>query len=97
MNTIQINYDLVAPGRNYDRLFDYIKSHGTYAKPLKSMWFIRTTKTATQVRDEIQQQVDSNDQVVVVDVTDCMWATTFSDGHTQWMHSQMQVSALRAA
>jgi hypothetical protein len=97
MKTIQINYDLVAPGKNYNRLFEYIKSHGTYAKPLKSMWFIRTNKTASRVRDEIKQFIDSNDEVVVVDVTGSMWATTFSDNHTKWMKQHMQVAMSRAA
>ncbi len=91
MKTIQINYDLVAPGQNYEKLFGYVKSHGTWAKPLKSMFFVRTTKSAATVRDEIKAYTDNNDKVVVVDVTGDIWATTFSDDTTKWMVEQMRV------
>ncbi len=88
MNVIQINYDLITPGKDYARLFKYIKAHA-WAKPLKSMWFIKTNKTATQVRDELKGFVDKNDKVVAVDVTDSWWGTNFSDSHTAWMKKNM--------
>jgi hypothetical protein len=97
VNTIQINYDLVAPGRDYSRLFEYLRSYGTRAKPLRSMWFVKTNKSATQVRDEVQQFVDGNDKVVTVDVTDSWWGTSFSDEHTQWMRNNMVPSGVRRA
>src|SRR5688572_7520783 len=36
VKTVQINYDLRKPGRNYQPLYDYIKSFSAYAKPLQS-------------------------------------------------------------
>jgi hypothetical protein len=53
MNTIQINYDLRAPGRDYEPVYDYIKGHGTWCRLLKSCWLIRTSKTPSTVRDEL--------------------------------------------
>jgi hypothetical protein len=87
--TIQINYDLVAPGRSYQPVYDYIKSHSAWARPLQSLWLIRTTKSAATVRDELMKLVDHNDRVATFDVTDDAWATNFSDAHTTWMYNHM--------
>lgn len=90
MNTLQINYDLVAPGRNYQPVYDYIKGlSGYYAKPLESMWLVRSTKTPGTVRDELMRIVDTNDKILVVDITRDSWASSFSDDHTKWMKSNM--------
>jgi hypothetical protein len=67
--TLQINYDLRQPGRNYAAVGAYIKAFPAGAHPLKSLWLVRTDKTATTVRDEMNTRVDTNDQVLVFDVT----------------------------
>jgi hypothetical protein len=91
--TIQINYDLRKPGRDYKPVYDYIKSHGVYAKPLASLWLVRTTKTASAIRDELMKLVDSNDKIATFDVTGDAWATNFSDAHVDWMHNHMGTSS----
>ncbi len=83
--TIQINYDLRAPGRNYQPLYDYIKSFGAYDPLLESLWLVRTTKTASDVRDDLMRLVDTNDRVAVFDVTNSDWATNFKDAKTAWI------------
>lgn len=95
MKTIQINYDLVGPDRDYPKLYAYLRSYGTRARPLKSMWLVRTNKTVSAVRDEINRYVDSNDEVLVIDVTGDSWASNFTDDHIAWMKDNMHV--LRAA
>ncbi len=60
-----IDYDLRAPGRNYDSLIEAIKTY-PWAKIMKSTWAIETTKTATQVRDHLKGHIDSNDKLFVV-------------------------------
>lgn len=69
MNTILISYDLRAPGKDYSRLWEHLRSYGNYAKPLESFWLIRTTSTAEQVRDAAINHVDRNDKIFTVDVT----------------------------
>jgi hypothetical protein len=97
MKTIQINYDLRGPHRDYEKLYDYIRGiSGNWARPLMSLWLVRTTKTPGMVRDEIGDYVDSNDEVLVLDVTDDNWASNFKDDHTGWMHQNMS-SVRRAA
>ena len=95
-HTIQINYDLRKPGRSYEPVYDYIKSHDGYAHPLESLWLVRTTKTAATIRDELMKLVDSNDKVATFDVTGDAWATNFSDTHTEWMKNHMGVSSSSA-
>jgi hypothetical protein len=92
MRTIQINYDLRAPGRDYDDLYDYIKSFDRWCHLLESCWLVRTWKTASDVRDELRTIVDSNDKVATFDVTGVSWATNFSARTTTWLHSHMRAA-----
>lgn len=78
MNTIQINYDLRAPGRDYQPVYDYIKRHSS-CHLLESCWLVRTNKTAKQVRDDVRGLIDRNDRVATFNVTGDAWATNWSD------------------
>jgi hypothetical protein len=69
LNTLLISYDLRTPGKDYSRLWNRLFSYGNYARPLESVWLIRTIYTAEQVRDSIRGYVDQNDKLFVVDVT----------------------------
>jgi hypothetical protein len=95
VNTIQINYDLRAPGRDYEPLYDYIKSFSGWCHLLESLWLVRTPKAASQVRDELRSLVDRNDKVATFDVTGDGWATNFSNSQTAWLQDHM--GRLRAA
>ena len=90
MKTIQVNYDLSEPGRNCDGLLKYLSSFARWTRVLDSMWIIRTTKSEETVRDELMRFVDSNDRVVVLDVTDDSWAANFTSDSTNWMYSNMR-------
>jgi hypothetical protein len=85
MRTIQINYDLGGPGRNYAAVEAYIKSFGSWDHLLESCWLVSTAKTPATVRDELNAIVDLNDRVAVFDVTACSWATNFQDDRTDWL------------
>src|SRR3546814_5478189 len=61
-----ICYDLTNPGRNYQNLYEKIKSYGTWARVTESNWVIVTTKTAVQIRDDLLTVLDSNDRLFVV-------------------------------
>lgn len=87
--TIQINYDLQAPGRSYQPLYDYIKSFDGWDHLLESLWLVRTSKSASEVRDQLMRLVDTNDKVAVFDVTGVSWATNFSNSRTSWLKSHM--------
>jgi hypothetical protein len=68
-----VNYDLNKTGQNYDSLITYLKSHDSWAKPLKSSFLVKTSLTVTQLRDGILQHIDSNDAVLVFNVDGKFW------------------------
>ena len=86
--TIQISYDLSRPADEYPELLAYLRRHRA-TKPLARTWFIKTTSTAMQVRDEIVAFTADEDEILVMDVTGVEWATTFEDLTTDWMDSEM--------
>ena len=69
----------------------YLQRHQA-TKPLGSTWFIKTRRTARQVRDDILALADEDDEIVVIDVTGAEWATTFEDLTTDWMQAQMPLA-----
>jgi hypothetical protein len=92
MRTIQINYDLRAPGRNYQPLYAYIEAFDGWCHLLESCWLVRTWKTAADVRDDLKRLVDANDKVATFNVTGVAWATNFSASTTEWMRSHMRAA-----
>ena len=67
-----ISYDLDKPGQNYERLIARLKQHGAF-RVLLSQWALNTTLTPVQLRDDLKAYVDSNDRLLVTQVSD--WAS----------------------
>lgn len=61
-----ISYDLRAPGRDYEKVYEKIKSFGKWAKITESTWAVVSAKTASQIRDDLKVIVDANDRLFVV-------------------------------
>lgn len=93
MRTHLISYDLGVPetSADYKRLIDHIKSIGsTWATPLKSQWLVVSSQTTAQIRDEITPLVDSNDKILVIEVTDDDWSSrNLPKEVTDWMTANM--------
>ncbi len=88
MKTYLISYDLRVPetSEDYTKLIDHIKSYDSWATPLKSVWFVRTSKSVSEVRDDIKTETDANDGLLVIDVTDSHWATKgIKSEASEWM------------
>jgi hypothetical protein len=83
VKTIQINYDLKQPDHLYTALEDYLQSYERRSQPLGSMWLVKTNKSVSEVRDEVRRVVDTDDDVLVFDVTGAAWASNVSDAMTQ--------------
>lgn len=60
-----ISYDLRAPGRNYDGLYEAIKSYSTWAHVCESDWIVVTTDSCESVANNLLQQMDYNDRIFV--------------------------------
>lgn len=69
MSSKVIEYDLRNPGRNYDALYEAIKSYGTWAHLTESTWFVKTAETCVQIRDRLLSVMDSNDRLFVGELT----------------------------
>lgn len=85
-----VNYDLNKSGQDYTKLIEYLKSHQSWAKPLKSSFFVKTSLTAGQLRDGIKDNIDANDDVVVVTATGQSWATYgIPSDVTEWLKENL--------
>lgn len=72
MADILITYDLRAPDRDYGDLYEYLEGLGA-KRALESVWFVKTSKKASAIRDELDGVVDRNDRVFVCEFMD--WAS----------------------
>jgi hypothetical protein len=90
MATIMVGYDLRKPGRNYDDLIEYLKGLGGWWHCLDSTWFVKTSMTASELRDKIVTFVDTNDLVLVLNVHNRSWATHgFADNCNTWLRDNI--------
>ena len=69
MYTYLISYDLRQPGKDYTQLHTHLKSYSDWAKPLQSVWLIKSSSTCEQLRNTVQAHMDENDMILVIDVT----------------------------
>lgn len=69
MSVYLITYDLNTPGQNYDDLYEEIKSLGTWAHYMRSVWFVDTYLSSDQVRDKLKPHIDQNDYLFICRVT----------------------------
>lgn len=88
MKSYLISYDLGPPETyaDYVSLGVYLRTFPQWAKPLLSVWFIKTPLTAGQLRDEIRLRLDNNDKLLVIEVKEGSWGTSnVSKAVTDWM------------
>ena len=90
MNAYLISYDLLRPGKDYTRLHEHLKSYTYWAKPLESVWFLKSGLAVADLRNAIQAYMDSNDKILVVDVTGkaAAWDNLPDDVST-WMKNNL--------
>lgn len=60
-----VSYDLKAPTQRYDDLIKKIKSYPNWAFLGGSAYLIETNETHVQVRDNLNNALDGNDQLFV--------------------------------
>lgn len=88
MSCYIISYDLRKPGRNYNSLYEAIKSYGTWAHILESLWAIVTTKSAVEIRDHLLQHMDANDGLFVVKSgTEAAWRNVIC--RNEWLKEEL--------
>lgn len=93
MKTYIIGYDLNREGQDYDALIDKIKSTANgWWHHLDSTWIIKSTLSASQIRDILKPLIDSNDELLVASLSgESAWAG-FTEKGSQWLRDNIQPS-----
>ncbi|MEO6825245.1 MAG: SinR family protein [Nitrosospira sp.] len=76
MATYLIGYDLNKSGQNYPSLIKAIESYGTYWHCLDSTWLIKANGPAIDIVNNLNQFIDSNDELFVTEIAqrpDAAW------------------------
>jgi CRISPR/Cas system-associated endoribonuclease Cas2 len=72
MAKFYVAYDLDKPGQNYPELWNELESLG--AKRVQdSVWVLASDSSSSDIRDTLQQYVDSNDRLLVVKSAGTAW------------------------
>ena len=64
-----ITYDLRLSDKNYDALYEKIKSYGVWARICESVWFIKTSDSVVEVRDNLFSVLDTDDRLFVAELS----------------------------
>lgn len=64
-----INYDLKRPGQNYEKLYEAIKTCGSWWHHLGSTWLVDSPLDAVGIWNRLAPHVDKNDFFLVIGVT----------------------------
>ena len=86
MNVFMISYDLKNPNRNYDKLYEVIRSFGGYCHALDSMWFISTYFTKEYVFTKLALVLDENDSFFVNELSP-NWRGYLNKQTINWLES----------
>ena len=80
MKSYCISYDLCSPGKDYSALYDAIKAYGTWAKVTESFYIVKTSQSATSIRDNLRNCLDSNDRLFVGNLSgEAAWRNVICD------------------
>lgn len=63
-----VTYDLNKPGQDYKELYKAIESYKSI-RAMDSTWFIKSSKTAQQISDDLLKHIDENDYLFVGEIT----------------------------
>ena len=84
-----VGYDLNRPGQDYSDLIDALKAYGTWWHHLDSTWIIVTDDSPTEVRDNLSQYLDENDELLVAAIgTPAAWSG-FNGKGSDWLMSNL--------
>jgi len=93
MKVFLISYDLGVPetSADYKKIADYIDTFPNWMKPLKSQWFVVSqNKDAAQINRELESLTDSNDKILVLEVTNDDWASYhLGDERNNWLKNNL--------
>lgn len=84
MSIYCVGYDLMEK-KDYLKLIEKLKSYDAYAHIQGSLWFVKSSKNASELRDELKSFIDEDDKLIVIRVT-LPWASSnLSKGVSDWL------------
>jgi hypothetical protein len=81
MSSFLISYDLIS-NKDYSKLYEAIRNYGSFAHVLESVWIIKSTKSSTNIRDDLMSYIDSDDKLFVAKLT----------GESAWVNLATEIS-----
>ncbi|RKR02586.1 hypothetical protein C7446_2304 [Kushneria sinocarnis] len=81
-----VSYDL-NKYKDYQRLYAAIKTYTYYDSELESFWFIDSYKSAVEIRNHLQQYVDSDDELFVGELVSNWGATNTMQRSGSWLNA----------
>lgn len=91
VHTFLVSYDLRKPGKDYKSLHEHLKSYSNWAKPLESVWLIKSSLTCEQVGNNIYSHMDTNDKLFVLDINDrkAVWSNNLPQDVKDWLSNNI--------
>jgi hypothetical protein len=86
MGIFAVSYDLRAPGRDYQSLYNALGRY-QHCHMMESFWLLDTPKSASNIRDDLSQHIDQNDQLFVGELKR-HWAAAKKDKCTEWLKNR---------
>lgn len=85
--TYLITYDLIRPSTSvdYDQLYDAIRSFKYWAKPLESVWLIKTEMSREEIMNILRSKIDVNDKLLIMEISNRWIAYNIPDAVVNWM------------
>ena len=83
MTVYCVSYDLRAPGRNYNKLYDALEEYEN-CHATESFWFIDSPLSASEIREHLCGCVDDGDQIYVMKLVK-RWAACRTEPCTRWL------------
>ncbi len=85
-----VGYDLHKPVQNYADLFDKLKSYATWWHGLDSTWIVKAALTTAQLRDQLMEHIDRDDDLLVVEITGANWGSYgFTTELSAWLKANV--------
>ncbi|HEK0966005.1 TPA: CRISPR-associated endonuclease Cas2 [Proteus mirabilis] len=65
MSSYLISYDLIKE-KDYEKIYDAIKSFGTWARVTESVWIVVSDLSCSELRDKLSEYMDNDDRLFVL-------------------------------
>lgn len=89
MSTFLVTYDLIAPTKDYSQLYKALKSYNNWAKITESCWCVISSNNSSQIRDFLQNYIDSNDKLFVCKLQgEAAWCNLSTDV-SKWLQNNL--------